>query len=710
MLIIFPFRTLLHFMTGVLLAIVISSCAMKETTTVSSPNEAINLEFSLSDDGAPRYTVSLDGAAIIDTSGLGYEFEDQPPLTGNMEITSVEHNAHDESRETVWGEQREIRNHYNELLVKLQEQSEPHRSLAIRFRVFNSGVGFRYEFPEQEAFPDSVHIMREHTEFRLTGDHTAWWIPADYDSYEYNYETTRVSEIDASRWASENQRVDRQIDNFRAVNTPVTMRTDDGIYLSFHEANLTDYAGMTLAIKDSLTLESELVPWPDGVKVRTKAPFRSPWRTVQIARTPAGLRTSAMILNLNEPNKIEDTSWITPMKYTGIWWEMHVGKSGWGMQQAVDESFGNKQAVPHGATTENAKRYIDFNQRAGIPGLLIEGWNTGWEYWGADTVGFFDFTTPYPDFDLQEVARYARDHDVHLIGHHETSGQAAHYETRLEKAFKLYQDVGIHAVKTGYAGGIVPKDQYHHGQYMVRHYRKVVETAAKYQIAVNAHEPIKDTGIRRTWPNMMTREGVRGMEYNAWSDGTPPEHTTILPFTRGLAGPIDYTPGIFDIQFDTYRDKEQVHSTLANQLALYVVLYSPMQMAADMPENYLRDDGTFHPMFRFIRDVAVDWQESHYLDSKIGDYVTVARKARDSGQWFLGSVTDEQERTLNVPLTFLDEGTSYQATIYRDGPDADWKTNPTDYKIETKTVTAGTTLNLRLAPGGGTAISFKVVK
>lgn len=683
------------------------SCSMNQKTSVSSPDDDITLHFSLSPEGSSRYSVTANGVTVIDTSSLGYEFKGQPSLTGNLEITSVEKASHNETWPTVWGEQRDIRNHYNELLVRLEEQAAPHRKLALRFRVFNDGVGFRYEFPKQEAFSDSVFIMQEQTQFKLTGDHTAWWIPADYDSYEYNYETTSVSSIDASKWASENQRVDRQIDNFKAVNTPVTMKTGEGLYLSFHEANLTDYAGMTLAVRDDLILESELVPWPDGIKVRTTAPFQSPWRTLQIADSPAGLRASNLILNLNEPNKIDDTSWITPMKYTGIWWEMHIGKTGWGMQRAVDESFGNQNVVPHGATTENAKRYIDFNERAGIPGLLIEGWNTGWEYWGADTVGFFDFTTPYPDFDLEEVARYAREHDVKLIGHHETSGQAAHYETRLENAFKLYQEHGIHAVKTGYAGGIVPKGQYHHGQFMVGHYRTVVETAARYQIAVNAHEPIKATGIRRTWPNMMTREGVRGMEYNAWSEGTPPEHTTILPFTRGLGGPIDYTPGIFDILFDDYRDKEQVHSTLANQLALYVVLYSPMQMAADLPDNYLQDDGSFHPMFQFIQDVAVDWDTTRYLDSQIGDYVTVARKERGGNRWFLGSVTDEQQRTLSVPLSFLDKDTTYKAMIYRDGPNAHWQDNPTDYTIDTQEVTSDSTLNLCLAPGGGTAISFE---
>ncbi|MDZ7682454.1 MAG: glycoside hydrolase family 97 protein [Fodinibius sp.] len=579
----------------------------------------------------------------------------------------------------------------------------------LRFRVFDDGIGFRFEFPEQESMADSLFIMNEQTEFALTGDHRTWWIPADYDSYEYNYKQSKVSEVDASEFASENERVDRQIDNFQAVNTPVTMQTEGGLYLSFHEANLTNYAGMTLGITDDLKLVSELVPWADGTKVKTEAPFSTPWRTIQVGEQPGDLAESFILQNLNEPNKLEDTSWIEPLKYTGIWWEMHIGKTSWNYSERAEDSYGQQGGTQHGATTENAKRYIDFNNRADIKGMLVEGWNTGWEFWGTDSVGFFDFTTPYPDFNLREVASYAQENDVALIGHHETSGQAAHYQTRLDAAFNLYQDVGVHHVKTGYAGGVIPKGEYHHGQFMVRHYRRVVEKAAEYQIGINAHEPIKATGLRRTYPNMMTREGVRGMEYNAWSEGMPPQHTTILPFTRVLGGPIDYTPGIFDITFDEYREQEQVHSTLANQLALYVVLYSPMQMAADLPENYLTDNGDFHPMFEFIRDVAVDWDESKILNAEIGDYVVTTRKAKGSDSWFLGAITDENERTVDVSLNFLDEGQTYEATIYRDGENAHWENNPTDYEIETREVNSSDSLKLWLAPGGGTAISFEAL-
>ena len=690
-------------------SLILVSCSMNPQTNVTSPDGNLAVDFSLTDEGQPRYQVAHDGNPIIEPSALGFEFRNLDALESGLEIQNTESRSVDETWQPVWGEQSEVRNHYNELLISLKETSAPNRLVHLRFRAFDDGVGFRFEFPEQEGLTDSLYIMNEKTEFALTDDHQTWWIPADYDSYEYNYKQSKVSEVDASEFASENERVDRQIDNFQAVNTPVTMKTDDGLYLSFHEANLTDYSGMTLGITDDLKLVSELVPWADGTKVKTKAPFHTPWRTIQVGEQPGELAESFILQSLNEPNKLDDTSWIEPLKYTGIWWEMHIGKTSWNYSERAEDSYGQQGGSQHGATTENTKDYIDFNERAGIKGLLVEGWNTGWEFWGTDSVGFFDFTTPYPDFDLEEVANYARENDVAMIGHHETSGQAAHYQTRLDPAFELYQKHGIHHVKTGYAGGVIPKGEYHHGQFMVRHYRTVVEKAAEYQIGVNAHEPIKATGLRRTYPNMMTREGVRGMEYNAWSEGMPPQHTTILPFTRVLSGPIDYTPGIFDITFDEYREQEQVHSTLANQLALYVVLYSPMQMAADLPENYLTDDGDFHPMFQFIQDVAVDWDESNILNAEIGDYVVTARKAKESDSWFLGAVTDENERTTKVALDFLDEGKTYEATIYGDGENAHWEDNPTDYEIEKQEVSSTDSLELWMAPGGGTAISFETM-
>lgn len=692
----------------ILLTSFLIACNMNPQTKVSSPDGKLSVDFSLSENGQPNYKVSYEGKEIINPSRLGFEFKNHPPFKDGLRIQNTKSKSVDNTWQPVWGEQKEVRNYYNELLISLKETDSPNRLVHLRFRVYNDGVGFRYEIPAQQNMADSVFIMNEQTEFALTGDHQTWWIPADYDSYEYNYTQSKVTEVDASEFKSQNERVDRQINNFHAVNTPVTMKTSDGLYLSFHEADLTNYAGMTLGITKDLKLVSELVPWANGTKVKTKAPFSTPWRTIQVGETPGDLAESFLLQNLNDPNKLEDTSWIEPLKYTGIWWEMHIGKTAWNYSERAEDSYGQQDATGHGATTENAKEYIDFNNRANIKGLLIEGWNTGWEFWGTDSVGFFDFTTPYPDFDLREVASYAQENDVALIGHHETSGQAAHYATRLDTAFQLYKDLGIHHVKTGYAGGIIPKGEYHHGQYMVRHYRNVVKTAAKYQIGVNAHEPIKATGIRRTYPNMMTREGVRGMEYNAWSEGMPPQHTTIIPFTRVLGGPVDYTPGIFDITFDKYREKEQVHSTLANQLALYVVLYSPMQMAADLPQNYLTDDGDFHPMFQFIQNVPVDWDKSEVLTAEIGDYVVTARKEKVSDSWFLGAVTDENERTMSVSLDFLDDGKTYQATIYRDAKDAHWEKNPTAYEIEQRDVTSQDSLDLWMAPGGGTAISFEL--
>jgi hypothetical protein len=510
--------------------------------------------------------------------------------------------------------------------------------------------------------------MSEDTRFAFAGNHTTWWIPADFDSYEHLYYQT-------------------PLDLVFAVNTPVTMKTEGGLYVSLHEANLTDYAGMTLAlVPDEInTLRTSLVPWPDGSKVKGSTPCKTPWRTIQIATWPGGLVESSLILNLNEPCVIEDTSWIKPMKYIGIWWGMHIGKYTW------------HEGPDHGATTANAKRYVDFASRHGIPAVLIEGWNTGWHRWGQE--GAFDHVTPYPDFDIEEVVRYAKEKGVGIIGHHETGGDVTTYDRQIEFAFRLYRDLGIHAVKTGYAGKIYPRGQYHHGQWMVNHYRMVVEKAAQYRIMLDVHEPIKPTGISRTYPNMMTREGVRGTEFNAWSEGNPPEHVTILPFTRMLAGPLDYTPGIFDLTFDEYKPGNRVRSTLANQLALYVILYSPLQMAADLIENY---EG--HPAFKFIKEVPVDWDETRVLNAEIGDYVTIARRKGDT--WYIASVTDENARALTVGLAFLEAGKTYQARIYADAPESDFESNPTAYEMREQQVTRDTILNVELARGGGQAITI----
>ena len=655
---------------------------------VSSPNDRVQVTFML-EGGVPYYQVSYSREDIIKPSKLGFTFKDAEPLDQNLIIADEKHSSFDETWTQPWGEVKEIRNHYNELRVNLEETTEAHRKMTVVFRVYDDGLGFRYELPEQDNLSD-FEIMDEETEFVLTGNHQAWWIPAYREHrYEYLYRQSPISFF--------------RTKGFRAVHTPLTMETADGLFLSIHEANLTDYASMTLAGSDNNTLLCDLVPWSDGVKVRASTPHQTPWRTIQIAENAGDLITSYLILNLNEPNKLEDVSWIRPGKYVGIWWGMHIGKYTWG------------SGAKHGATTENAKRYIDFAAKYGFSGVLVEGWNVGWDGDWAKNGDQFSFTTPYEDFDIEEVSAYAAAKGVKLTGHHETGAAVANYERQLEDAFAYYRNLGIDTVKTGYVGwdpGIKRRDEegnvigleWHHGQYMVRHYGKVVETAARYHIMLDVHEPIKDTGIRRTYPNMMTREGARGQEYDAWSEdgGNPPEHTTILPFTRMLAGPFDFTPGIFDLFFEEYRPNNRVNTTLAKQLALYVVIYSPLHMAADLPENY---EG--HPAFQFIVDVPVDWQDTKVLHAKIGDYVTIARQDRNSEDWYIGSITDEDGRTLEAPLSFLEPGKKYVAEVYADAADADWESNPLAIDIYEALVDRGTTLRLRLAPGGGQAIRIR---
>ncbi|MEZ4887759.1 MAG: glycoside hydrolase family 97 protein [Chitinophagales bacterium] len=669
------------------------------TTSLPSPSKNIRLQWFLNSDGVPSYTVTYKDKTVIDTSTLGgFDFKDAPTLAKGMKLLNSETSTVFESWEMPWGEQRMVENHYNELTLHLQESEAPNRLIDLHFKVYDDGLGFRYEFPEQANWTEAI-IMDEHTQFKLTGDHTCWWIPGDWDIYEHLYNTTKFSAIDALSKQNHPNLGQTYIPE-NAVNTPVTMKTADGLHLSFHEANLTNYSGMTLKVdKDNLLMESELVGSKRlGYKAKVELPFNTPWRTIQIAETAGGLIDSKLIVNLNEPNKLGDISWFKPTKYVGIWWEMHLGKSTWQLE-------GGK----HGATTANAKRFIDFAAANNIGGILVEGWNTGWEHWIGfeDREGVFDFVTPYADYDLKEVVRYGKEKGVELIMHHETSAAPRTYEQQLDTAFALMQSLDIHAVKTGYVGKIIPKDEFHHGQWMVNHYRKVLETGAKYKVAINAHEPIKDTGIRRTLPNAISREGLRGQEFNAWASdgGNPPEHLTIVPFTRMLGGPIDFTPGVFNIKLSPYKDDNQVNTTLAQQLALYVVLYSPVQMACDLPEFY--QEGK-HPAFQFIRDVAVDWETSKTLNGEVGEYVTIARQERGSNNWFLGSVTDENTRDLKVKLDFLEAGKKYAATLYLDGDKAHWDDNPTDYKIEKHTVDSETVLDLHLAAGGGAAVSLMV--
>ncbi|HPE57304.1 MAG TPA: glycoside hydrolase family 97 protein [Bacteroidales bacterium] len=681
-----------------LIWLLISGCRQNSQTMfiIKSPDAMVAVQVLLNNSGQPAYTIKFNENTVIDTSLLGFDLKDQPALAKGFEVLSSKISKQEEIWEMPWGEKRFVENNYNELILNLQETETPNRKLDLHFKVYNDGIGFRYEFPEHEGLQE-LEILNENTQFKLTGDHKVWWQPGDWDIYEHLYNTTKFSEIDALSKANHPDLAQTFIPE-NAVNTPVTMETADGLFLSFHEANLTDYAGMTLKVDTkNLSMQSNLVGSERTVyKVKRSLPFNTPWRTIQISETAGGLIESDLIVNLNEPNKIVDVSWFKPMKYIGIWWEMHLGKSTWAFE-------GGK----HGATTEHAKELIDFAAANDIGGLLVEGWNTGWEHWIGfeEREGVFDFVTPYPDYNLQEVVEYGKERGVEIIMHHETSAAPRTYDEQLDTAFSLMHSIGIHSVKTGYVGKIIPKGEYHHGQWMVNHYRKVLETAAKYQIAVDAHEPIKATGIRRTLPNAVSREGLRGQEFNAWArdGGNPPEHLSIVAFTRMLAGPIDFTPGIFDIKFDQWKKNNQVNTTLAQQLALYVVIYSPIQMAADLIENY---EG--QPAFQFIQDVGVDWEQSKVLNGEPGDFVTIARKELNTGNWFVGGITDENARDMIINFDFLEEGKLYEATIYKDGVDAHWNDNPTSISIETLEVQKGDEYKVWLAPGGGFAMSLMV--
>jgi alpha-glucosidase len=662
---------------GSIFLIFCNSCKNKNSLTVNSPNNQITVIFNSNNEGI-NYAIEYKDSLLIKPSKLGYQFKDMQPFEKNFIISEFKLSNSNTAWTQVWGENKEIADNYNKLAISLQEKEGLKRKINIIFKLYDDGVGFRYEIPIQKNI-DSIYITNELTEFNFINNHSAWFTPANFDSYEMLYKNKLLSEVSSA-------------------NTPITFETKDGNFISIHEANLTNYAGMTLnKTSDNLSFEADLVPWANGVKVKTKTPMQSPWRTIEITDKAEKLVESNLILNLNEPNKIKDTSWIEPIKYIGIWWGMHLGTHTW--------TLGER----HGATTEETKKYIDFANMHNISGVLVEGWNTGWENWGKKDA--FDFITPYSDFNLKEVTRYATEKNITFIGHIETGGAAQSFENSFEKIFSMYQKLGVKAVKIGYAGGIQTTGQFHHGQFMINHYRAVVKSAAKYQIMINAHEPVKPTGIRRTYPNMMTREGARGMEWNAWSSGNPPEHYTILPFTRGLAGPIDYTPGIFDILYKNAKNRvkwnglddgtSRVNTTLAKQLALFVVLYSPMQMASDLIENYENQ-----PAFKFIEDFATDWEKSKVLNGKIGDYITVVRKDKKTEDWFLGSITDENDRNFKIELEFLDQNKKYIAEIYADGDSADWKTNPQEIKIFSKEVDSKTILHIKLAPGGGQAIKL----
>ena len=654
-----------------ILSIMLLACTKQENYTLTSPDGNIQLTFAVADK-KPVYALSQNGEEVIRPSALGFILSENDYFDRDFVVVGTARSQHDETWQPVWGEESEIRSHYNELKVELQEVSGLQRRLDIVFRAFDDGIGFRYEFPEQEHL-GAFEIMDEVTEFALAADHDTWSIPAyKGEYYEMLYRNIPASQLDT-------------------VCLPLTMETRTGGYLAIHEANLTDYAALNVYPVAGITLKADLTPWSTGVKVYAEAPCVTPWRTITLADDLNALVNSRIMLNLNEPCRITDTSWIRPMKYIGIWWGMHMEQYTWA------------QGPKHGATTANTKQYIDFAARHGIQGVLVEGWNYGWDGdWSAHG-DQFDFDCPYPDYDLDELSRYAASKGVALIGHHETGGATLNYEKQLDDAFRFLNAHGIHAVKTGYVNKLLDHKELHSSQYGVRHYRKVVEAAAKYQITVDNHEPVMPTGLQRTYLNFMSHEGVRGAEYDAWSPdgGNPPEHTTVLPFTRGLAGPIDYTFGTFHFT-NPVHPQTRVQSTLPKQLALYVIIYSPLQMASDLPEHY---DG--NPAFRFIEDVPVDWAKSIVLDGKIGDFVVTARQDKHSTDWYVGGITDEQPRTVAIDFSFLEDGKHYTAQIYRDAPDSDWKTNPYPVVMEEITIDANSQLNLYLAPGGGAALRIK---
>ncbi len=635
-------------------------------------------------EGGLYYSVRRDGESVLLPSRLGFAFRGADSLRSGLRITGTSRATADTTWTQPWGEVARVRDHHNELRVQVAEERAPGRRFAVVFRAFDDGVGFRYEVADSGGLRD-FEMMEELTEFALADNGRAWWIPGNRpepDRQEILYSSSPVSRVDTA-------------------HTPFTVQMTGGTQLVIHEADLVDYAGMYLANTNTggRTLRTTLARWADGVAVRGRAPFVTPWRTLQLAERPEDLAPSLLTLKLNPPSRIANTGWIRPMKYNGIWWGMHINTETWG------------QGPKHGATTANAKRYLDFAAANGLGGTLVEGWNPGWDVdWFNSGKANFSFTRAYPDFDLREVAGYARRKGLTLIGHHETATVIEPYERQLDSAMALYERVGVKAVKTGYVGDKTEHGHAHQSQFMVRHHRRVIETAARHGIMVNVHEPIKDTGERRTWPNILSREGSRGMEYNAWGGegGNPPEHETILFFTRMLAGPMDFTPGIFDLQLRSANgrprgpEEARPRTTLAKQLALYVVLYSPLQMAADLPENYRGQ-----PAFQFIRDVAVDWDTTRVLHGRIGDHVVVARRQRGADTWFLGAITDEEARSFDVPLAFLPAGRRYVAEIYADGPGADWRDNPLPVVIRQQEVTSATTLKIEMAPGGGQAIRIR---
>lgn len=680
-----------------------------KSEVLKSPDGNMVLQFEVRN-GVPVYRLDYKDKPVIRDSRLGLELKDADDLLTGFVLKEVQRSTFDETWEPVWGEWKTIRNHYNELAVTLS-QSATERDMVVRFRVFDDGLGFRYEFPEQDNLVYFV-IAEERTQFAMTDDHTAYWIAGDYDTQEYDYTTSRLTEIRGLMEQAVTPNASQTPFSDTGVQTALMLKTDDGLYINLHEAALVEYSAMHLELDDrSLVFESHLTPDAQGNKGYIQAPFNSPWRTVIVGDKAATILESKITLNLNEPTRFEDTSWIKPIKYIGVWWEMITGKSSWAYSDLASVKLGEtdfSKVEPngkHGANNEHVKMHIDFAAEHGFDAVLVEGWNVGWEDWFGKSKDYvFDFVTPYPDFDVEMLNAYAAEKGVRLMMHHETSSSVRNYERHMDAAYQFMVDHGYNSVKSGYVGDIIPRGEHHYGQWMVNHYIYALEKAAEYKIMVNAHEAVRPTGLSRTYPNLLANESARGTEYEAFG-GNRPDHTTILPFTRQIGGPMDYTPGIFeqDIKKLNPDNHSWVNTTIARQLALYVTMYSPLQMAADLPENYLR----FMDAFQFIKDVAVDWDDSRVLEAEPGDYVTYARKAKGRDDWFVGCTVDENGHTSEFSLDFLDANRKYEAIIYKDAKDAHYRNNPQAYKIEKKRVSSKTKLKIQCAPGGGYAISFR---
>ena len=692
--------------------LIASALSMGAVETLNSPDGKLSVNFDLTADGTPTYNLVYNGKEVVATSRLGLELKKGKSLLNDFSLVRTTRSSFDETWEPVWGETATIRNNYNEMAVRLSQPFDGKmREMIIRFRLYNDGVGFRYEWPEQKDFTYFV-IKEERTEFAMTGDHTAYWIPGDYDTQEYDYTVCRLSEIRKDMPKVLNpDNASTSVFSPTGVQTALQIKTVDGVYLNIHEAACINYATMHLNLDDkNLVFTSWLTPDARGDKGYMMAPCHSPWRTVMVAPTATAVLDSKLILNLNEPCKLKDTSWIHPTKYMGVWWEMITGKSTWSYTDfnAVNlDSIDYKRAKPngrHAANNDNVKRYIDFASAHGFDQLLVEGWNIGWEDWiGFEKDYVFDFVTPNPDFDIAMLNNYAHSKGIKLMMHHETSGSLRNYERHMEAAYSLMNKYGYDAVKSGYVGNILPRGEYHYGQWANNHYLYAIEQAAEHHIMVNAHEATRPTGLCRTYPNLVGNESARGTEYQAFG-GTMPHHVTILPFTRLQGGPMDYTPGIFcmDLSKVASDNSSKVNSTLCNQLALYVTMYSPLQMAADLPENYER----YMDAFQFIKDVAVDWSDSRYLAAEPGEYIVAARKEKGGERWFVGGVTNGDARTLPVAFDFLDAGKKYVATVYADAKDADYQTTPEKYVITKGLVTSKDAVKLFMARGGGFAISL----